>query len=189
MSVKDRIKEFCDVIGITTSAFEKSIGVANGYVNSISRSVGIDKINTILEKYPNISIEWLLTGKGLMFKDTDNKEDTNMLLLKAIERILTGKQKLKVIYPDTFEDSIVAALIELASKHYISIKDILADIKGVNNLNGELLEKSANSKLYYETVLKQAEEIGRLKERISQLESSGGQSASDADSETVAHAV
>lgn len=38
-------------------------------------------------------------------------------------------------------------------------------------------------------ILQQAEEIGRLKERIAQLEREGGKSVSDADSETVAHAV
>lgn len=68
MSVKDRVKEFAKYANISVSAFEKSILVANGYVNSISKSIGIDKIDLILEKYPKINIEWLLTGKGPMLK-------------------------------------------------------------------------------------------------------------------------
>ncbi len=74
MGVKDRIKVFAKHIGITILDFERSISVANGYVNSISKSIGIDKIEIILEKYPNINIEWLLTGKGDMLKDIPLKE-------------------------------------------------------------------------------------------------------------------
>lgn len=68
MTVKDRVKNFCKSKGIRVSDFEKTLNVANGYVNSISKSIGIDKINTILENYPNLSLEWLLTGKGEMLK-------------------------------------------------------------------------------------------------------------------------
>lgn len=68
MTVKDRIKEFCKAESLTISAFEESIGVSNGYVNAISKSIGLDKLNTIIEKYSNLNIEWLLTGKGEMRK-------------------------------------------------------------------------------------------------------------------------
>ena len=68
MSIKDRIKILSEHNNINVSQFEKIIGVSNGYVNAISRSIGIDKIETILEKFPNINIEWLLTGKGEMLK-------------------------------------------------------------------------------------------------------------------------
>ena len=68
MSVKERIKLFCRTEGITISAFENSIGASNGYVNAISKSIGIDRINLLLEKYSNLNIEWLLTGKGEMVK-------------------------------------------------------------------------------------------------------------------------
>lgn len=68
MSVKDRIKLFCKAEGITISAFEISIGASNGYVNAITKSIGIDRLNILLEKYPNINLEWLLAGKGEMLK-------------------------------------------------------------------------------------------------------------------------
>ena len=71
MNVKERLKEFIKLEKMSVSDFEKSINTANGYVNSISKSIGVDKISTILENYPNINIEWLLTGNGEMLK-TDN---------------------------------------------------------------------------------------------------------------------
>jgi hypothetical protein len=72
MNVKERVKEFTKYCNITISAFEKSIHVANGYVNSISKSIGIDKIASILEIYPNLNIEWLLAGKGFMLKEENS---------------------------------------------------------------------------------------------------------------------
>ncbi|MDR2806290.1 MAG: helix-turn-helix domain-containing protein, partial [Dysgonamonadaceae bacterium] len=68
MNVKERIKKFTKEINLSISEFEKSIGVANGYVNSISKGIGRDKIEIILEKYPKLNIEWLLTGKGEMLR-------------------------------------------------------------------------------------------------------------------------
>ncbi|WP_407479902.1 S24 family peptidase [Elizabethkingia anophelis] len=73
MSVKNRIKEFVEHNDITISAFEKSINASNGYVNSISKSMGLEKIDKILEKYPNINLEWLLTGKGTMLKERNGE--------------------------------------------------------------------------------------------------------------------
>lgn len=68
MSVKNRIKEFAKYHNMSIADFEREINVANGYVNSISKSVGIDKLELIIEKFPSINIEWLLTGTGEMHK-------------------------------------------------------------------------------------------------------------------------
>lgn len=68
MSVKKRLRLFIKNQSLTISAFEESINASNGYVNSISKSIGIDKLEIIIEKYSNLNIEWLLTGKGEMLK-------------------------------------------------------------------------------------------------------------------------
>ena len=68
MSVKNRLKNFILSQNLSVLSFEKSIRASNGYINSISRSVGIDKLESIIENYPNLDIEWLLTGKGDMLK-------------------------------------------------------------------------------------------------------------------------
>ena len=68
MTIKDRIKAFCKEEGITVTAFENSINVSNGYVNAISKNVGPDKLEAIVEKYSKINLEWLLTGRGPMLK-------------------------------------------------------------------------------------------------------------------------
>lgn len=75
MGVKDRVKLFCRQSKMTIKDFEGSIKVSNGYVNSISKGIGEDKLSLIIEKYPNLSIEWLLTGTGEMLKQGEGKEE------------------------------------------------------------------------------------------------------------------
>lgn len=75
MSVKENIKTFIKNENITIKEFEISISASNGYVNSISKSIGLDKLNSIIEKYPNLNIEWLLTGKGEMYKNITSEKD------------------------------------------------------------------------------------------------------------------
>lgn len=68
MSLNKRTKTFVKSQQITMKTFEKSIDVSNGYINNVTRSISLEKIDLIVEKYPILNIEWLLTGKGDMLK-------------------------------------------------------------------------------------------------------------------------
>ena len=57
MSVKDRVKEFIKMMNLTVKDFEVSINASNGYINSISKSIGLDKLEIILKIYPNLNIK------------------------------------------------------------------------------------------------------------------------------------
>lgn len=70
MSVKERLKKYLKNEKIPISIFEKQVNASNGYVNSISRSIGIDKLVLISEKYSNLNLEWLLVERGEMLRDT-----------------------------------------------------------------------------------------------------------------------
>ena len=71
MSTKERLKKYVKSQGLTISAFEKAINVSNGYINSISKGIGGENLMAIIEKSPNLNINWLLTGEGEMFKRTE----------------------------------------------------------------------------------------------------------------------
>lgn len=74
MSVKERLKQAISHHKLSVVDFEKKIGVANGYVNSISKSVGIDKLNKIIELFPNINLYWLITGEGPMILTDEQRK-------------------------------------------------------------------------------------------------------------------
>ncbi|WP_302536094.1 transcriptional regulator [Phocaeicola coprophilus] len=134
------MKAYCETIHMTVSAFEKSIGVANGYVNSISKSIGIDKVSLILEKYPNINIEWLLTGKGDMLKTKHTLESC-----MPDNESISNKEAAKQNFSTSFIDKLFAIINDKEN-----------------------------------TIREQAEEIGRLKEQIRQMNLEKGKHVSDA---------
>lgn len=74
MSVKKRLREFLISEKMTVRAFEQSIDAANSYVNSISNSIGLKKLEKIVEVYPNLSLDWLLIGTGEMYREKSNVE-------------------------------------------------------------------------------------------------------------------
>ena len=73
-TVKERIMEFIRCEKIPVYRFEKACGISNGYIRSINKTPGADKISKILSAYPNLNPNWLLTGEGSMLIDSDGKE-------------------------------------------------------------------------------------------------------------------
>lgn len=68
MTTKDRLKEFLSTQGIGRNKFEAQLGLANGYVSSKGVSISSDVIERLVSTYPEVNIDWLITGKGSMLK-------------------------------------------------------------------------------------------------------------------------
>ena len=64
--MKQRIKEYLKYKGVKIIDFSATIGVSNAYVSSIRRSIQPDKLTRIQQAYPDLNIEWLVTGRGNM---------------------------------------------------------------------------------------------------------------------------
>ena len=90
---KERLKMFISSINLTNAAFEKSLGLSNGYINSMRKGLGYDKLEQISNLYADLNMGWLLTGEGEMLKSSSPKEEpatqsepiTNERLLSIIE--------------------------------------------------------------------------------------------------------
>lgn len=65
-SVKERLRYFLRVSNITHEEFGKNIGVSTAYVSSMRKGIQPDKLTRIQECYPDLNIEWLVTGRGNM---------------------------------------------------------------------------------------------------------------------------
>lgn len=82
--LKDRLLKYIDYKNITKSFFEKSIGAGNGYLKNVN-NLGSDKLEDIITHYPDLNIEWLITGKGAMLKELPEMEDEKQLKVADIE--------------------------------------------------------------------------------------------------------
>lgn len=64
--LKSRLLEFIDLQGISKSEFERNVGLSNGYINNFKGSLGSEKLECILIRYPELNVRWLLLGEGEM---------------------------------------------------------------------------------------------------------------------------
>lgn len=65
-TVKQRLLDFIYYLRISKAEFCDKIGVSRAYVTSMRKSISSDKLSAISAQYPDLNIEWLLTGKGEM---------------------------------------------------------------------------------------------------------------------------
>lgn len=66
--IQKRIIQFIDYKGISKYKFYKKTGLSNGFLDK-KGTIGADKCEIIYSYYPEIDLEWLLTGKGEMLKN------------------------------------------------------------------------------------------------------------------------
>ena len=72
MNVKDRIYLFVEAKGLSIKKFEELSSLSNGYVSSMRKSLGAEKLNNVLNAFPELNREWLLYGEGEMLKHSSN---------------------------------------------------------------------------------------------------------------------
>ena len=76
-SVKERTLEFIAYKGISMKQFELDCNLSTGYVTSMRKSYGPEKLSNVLNAYPELSRDWLLYGEGSMLK-TENEQQEHM---------------------------------------------------------------------------------------------------------------
>lgn len=81
MDIKDRFKMIRDYSGMGQNKFESHIGISTGYFFKVKGSVGSDILFKISEKFPEINIDWIVTGKGEMLKaDYKDRNDNSGII-------------------------------------------------------------------------------------------------------------
>lgn len=66
MDLKGRLKSFIKHLNIETKAFEAKCELSNGFVNNIGHSIREKSLNQILNAFPALNKNWLITGEGEM---------------------------------------------------------------------------------------------------------------------------
>ncbi len=75
--MNNRLQQFLTAENISQSAFADTIGVARASVSHIlagRNKPGFDFIESLSKHYPTVNLEWLITGKGKMYKGEQIKE-------------------------------------------------------------------------------------------------------------------
>lgn len=89
-TIKDRLTKFLAFIEIGQGKFEKNCGLSNGTVNNIKEGgITTQKVEKILLAYPQLNIDWLITGRGDMEKQSseavsEDNLNTNDMDMKTL---------------------------------------------------------------------------------------------------------
>src|SRR5690606_42014680 len=91
-----------DIKCITHSTVVKEVGISSGLFGGQlkrDKTIGLDKLENILKTYPDLSADWVLTGKGNMLKKrgaNENVPGTNQQkeILYSLNTLMTTQQRI-----------------------------------------------------------------------------------------------
>ena len=123
MEIKDRIMQFIELKGITRNKFETSCGLPVRYVSNIGKSIQSDAIKKIILTYPEINLQWLITGEGEILNQNDG-------IKVWVEKFRTN--------PNNSEDvvglmSILSRFLKNQEDYHAIMKDMVAIYERINN--------------------------------------------------------
>ena len=97
MATLDRLRDFHSYLKEKgfggRNVFEREIGVSEGYLSQVKRKgVNSDILEKVSERFQELNIDWLVTGRGSMFIQEQESEDELSL---SLENALNELEKLK----------------------------------------------------------------------------------------------
>ena len=101
-----RLLQFLQAENITQAQLADTLSVARGSVSHIlagRNKPGYDFLESLLLHYPTLNLDWLMTGRGKMYRSEDEEQDLPLILKTPVEtrRI----EKITVFYSDSsFQD-------------------------------------------------------------------------------------
>ena len=116
--IKQRILKFVESLGISKREFYAKIGVSRGTLES-KTGITEDVLAKFIATYPNVSVEWLLTGDG-----NPEKEPASLATIKE-EFSLRTDRKIEVQDIPLYDMSATAGLVAIFNDNNIHPEDYL----------------------------------------------------------------
>ena len=118
--MNERILQFIDFKQLKKSSFYKITGLSNGFLDK-KGNIGSDKIEIILNCYPEINPAWLLTGRGEMLLTGDNIPSSNSVVAQA-SAVLDAK----LVVALTEQNETNKDYIKFLKENNLHLKELLA---------------------------------------------------------------
>lgn len=133
--------------------FEAFAGISNGYLSRMKKQrgdIGSDVINKISDRFPQLSIEWLFTGKGEMFKSQVSGGDIKNIRGKVSGNIMNTAGNNIVNIPNFGGKKIIkgdgeielqnsAQSLETWEIERNSLNQRIADLENMVNMKDEII--------------------------------------------------
>ena len=139
-TVKERITAYLAYRRISKSEFGRIIGASNAYVSSMKASISPEKLQAIGLNFPDLNIEWLMTGEGEMLKGANQSvgDHTSGVVINGNNHLSNSPIDNRQYYSDS--PDVLKAQIDLLDER---IKEKDAQIK---EKDAQIKEKDAQIK-------------------------------------------
>jgi len=137
MKEQEKFQKLIDALGITVYQFGKDLGFARVEpIYKILRGETKDPSSSIYGKikraYPNVNLEWLVTGEGPLFIDPLNSVDAE--LLKKVDQLQSEYKVLERMYERAIREK---ALLPGKNKVAISSPGFTNDQMPIISIDGK----------------------------------------------------
>lgn len=132
MTIKGRIQEYCKVKDLSIRQFELRSGLSNGYVSSMRKSLGLEKLENVLKEFPDLSRDWLLYGEGNMLKPSDEKMQPSHVFPLRSDHQIPGDQKIPL-----YELTATAGLVAIFQDS-VPVPDSFISVPGLPAVDGAI---------------------------------------------------
>ena len=100
--MNSRLQQFLTVENISQSQLADTLGVARASISHIlagRNKPGFDFIESMARHYPAVNLEWLVTGKGRMYKDSSPiSQNINNLRPQEVEGFTSKEQPEETLF-------------------------------------------------------------------------------------------
>lgn len=104
-----RIQRYIDYKKMSNRAFELKAGLSNGYIQTMIKqkgNIGIKTISKIIEAFPDINLNFLITGKGEVVIEEEKiteKKDYQDQLIEAQQKLIEKLERIEELQNDLKE--------------------------------------------------------------------------------------
>jgi phage repressor protein C with HTH and peptisase S24 domain len=130
-TISERLGELISTLGYNVNSFSKEIGYSNNNV-TIGRIIAdkekmpsAETMQKISNKFPDVSLDWLITGRGAMLKNEQNQENANKAI--AIGRDANGS-KINIDSKKSIDD-----VVKIVEKYQMQADRLLTIIEKLTN--------------------------------------------------------
>ncbi len=143
MSIKERIVRYIKFKQISQKDFCLMLNVSHGWVSGIIKSIPSDKLAQIIELYPDLNIDWLITGQGEMLREVKQNDNAQPALSGDVLAYLREKDSELRAKDDEIRE-LRARIDKLTRELHVRELEIV-EIKKENHLVAKRADVAASS--------------------------------------------
>ncbi len=147
-----RIKNLISVKNLSASQFADLLGVQRSNISHIlseRNKPSLDFILKIIAQFPEVSLDWLLKGKGEMFRFQDSKPESSELQLDLEAESISNNEEIEV---NRAEDEIGGANLTDSAIEERLVENVISESKATPAQSSKT-ELDKNSKLIEQIML------------------------------------